>query len=312
MLLRTHVSARLLAPIFVLSLSAVARPQESVRVSKLPEPVVDVKLNDDSMVKLKLCEESVDFQTKFGKLAIPLAEIRKIEFGHRVSDEMGKQIDQAVANLGSPHFRTREEAGMTLLNLRDKAYPALVRATQATDAEVVKRAEEIVEKIKAIVPENKLNLPEFDVIVTDDSRITGKILCQQIKAKSFTFGDVSLKLADTSAITILCALDEKELASAQPDPGSMTGLQREIGKTYLFKVTGSGGGPLWGTDTYTLDSSLAVAAVHMGVLKVGQTGYVRVTILGPMANFTGSTRNGLTSSNYQNYPGAFKIHAKVN
>ena len=77
-------------------------------------------------------------------------------------------------------------------------------------------------------------------------------------------------------------------------------------------MTGSSGGALWGTDIYTLDSSLSVAAVHMGVLKPGQTGYVRVTILGPTANFSGSTRNGLSSSNFQNYPGAYKVHARLN
>ena len=39
----------------------------------------------------------------------------------------------------------------------------------------------------------------IDVIVTDDSRIAGKIMCQQLKAKSFTFGEINLKLADTAA-----------------------------------------------------------------------------------------------------------------
>lgn len=309
---RHHIFCVLLASLVALVLAEQSFTQESIRTSKLPEAFVDVKLNDDSVVKLKICDERLDFQTKFGKLTFPLSEIRKIEFGFRLSDETAKLIDQSIANLGSPNFRTREEAGMTLLNLREKAYPALSRAMQHTDAEVVKRAGELMERIKTIVPDSKLNFPEFDVIVTDDSRITGKIMCQQLKAKSFTFGEINLKLSDTSAITVLHTLDDKEIAMAQPDPGSLTALQGEVGKSYLFKVTGSNGGALWGTDTYTLDSSLAVAAVHSGALKAGQTGYVRVTILGPTANFNGSTRNGLTSSNFQNYPGAFKIHARLN
>jgi hypothetical protein len=53
-----------------------------------------------------------------------------------------------------------------------------------------------------------------------------------------------------------------------------------------------------------------VAAVHAGVLKIGQTGNVKVTILGPMAGFIGSTQNGVTSSPYANYPGAYQIHTK--
>ena len=102
-------------------------------------------------------------------------------------------------------------------------------------------------------------------------------------------------------------LDEKDLAAALPDPGALSALQREVGKTYLFRVTGSAAGTLWGTETYTLDTPLAAAAVHMGLVKAGQPGYVKVTVLGPWATFTGSTRNGLTSSSYQNYPGAYKV-----
>ena len=309
---RTHFAPGLLAPLVMISLSANAWAQESPRAGKVPEASVDVKLSDDSAVKLKLCEDRLELQTKFGRLTVPISEIRKIEFGFRVSEEMAKQIDDAILNLGNPQFRIREEAGQTLLGLREKAYPALTNATRHADAEVVKRATDLMEKIKAIVPEARLNQPELDVIVTDDSRISGRILSRRLRAKSFTFGEISLNLADTSSITVLHTLDEKELAAAQPDPGALTALQGEIGKSYLFKVTGSSGGALWGTDIYTLDSSLSVAAVHMGVLKPGQTGYVRVTILGPTANFSGSTRNGLSSSNFQNYPGAYKVHARLN
>jgi hypothetical protein len=103
--------------------------------------------------------------------------------------------------------------------------------------------------------------------------------------------------------------DKDELVQGLPDPGTLTAYQQpqHIGKTFVFRVTGSASGSLWGTGTYTLDSTLAAAAVHMGVLKVGQTGNVRVTIFGPAAGFIGSTRNGITSSNYATYPGAYQI-----
>ncbi len=66
-------------------------------------------------------------------------------------------------------------------------------------------------------------------------------------------------------------------------------------------------GFVWGTDTYTLDSSLALTAVHAGVLKTGQTGVVRVKILGPQAGFQGSTRNGVTSMPYGFYNGGYEF-----
>ncbi|WP_020474788.1 LCCL domain-containing protein [Zavarzinella formosa] len=308
---RTFSLSRLLIALMLLALPSAVRSEEPARAAKPSDLIVDVKLNDDSVMKLKLAEDRVEILTKYGKLAIPVADIRKIELGHRVTEEMAKQIERAVSDLGSAQFRTREEAGNLLVSFREKSYPAVMKATQSTDAEVAKRAEEIIEKIRAAVPENKLNIPELDLIVTDDSKFSGKILAQQFKVKSATFGDVSLKLADLVSINMGPTVDERDLASALPDPGSLTNLQKDVGKTFLFKVTGALNGSVWGTETYTLDSTLAAAAVHMGIVKVGQTGYVRVTIFGPLQNFVGSTRNGVTTANYQAYPGAYKIHTKA-
>ena len=58
-----------------------------------------------------------------------------------------------------------------------------------------------------------------------------------------------------------------------------------------------------GTDTYTVESPLAVAAVHAGVLKAGQTGVVKVKMMGPQAAFQGSTRNGVTTNGFGPYVG---------
>ncbi len=301
---------RRLAALVVLTLLPAARAEEAAP-GKPPEQAVDVKLSDDSLLKIKLLEPQVEIQIKYGKLTIPFADIRSIAVGHHVTDEMAKQIERAVSDLGSPQFRTREEASNLLVGLKEKAYPALRRAAGGADAEVVKRAEEVMEKIRGLVPEAKLAVPEFDTIVTNDSKFTGKITTQQLKAKSVSLGDMTLKLADLTTLTMGPTVDERELANARPAPASMTELQNEVGKTFLFKVTGAAGSTLWGTEMYTLDSGLATAAVHMGIVKVGETGYVRVTILGPSANFVGETRNGITSNPYQTYPGAYKIHAKV-
>lgn len=77
----------------------------------------------------------------------------------------------------------------------------------------------------------------------------------------------------------------------------------------VFRVTGGqqATGRLWGTDIYTMDSELALAAVHAGVLKPGQTKSLRVRILGPTSNFAGSSRNGLTSQSFNSYPAAFEF-----
>jgi hypothetical protein len=101
---------------------------------------------------------------------------------------------------------------------------------------------------------------------------------------------------------------EPEPKNVLPNPGSLTTLRGHIGKTYFFRVTGAiQGGIIWGTDMYTLDSRLATAAVHAGVLKPGATGIVKVKILDAQPAFQGSTRFGITSNSYPGYPGAYLI-----
>ena len=72
-------------------------------------------------------------------------------------------------------------------------------------------------------------------------------------------------------------------------------------------VIGSNSGSLWGTETYTDDSSLAAAVVHMGIAKANQTVLVKVQILPGQESYTGTTQNGITSSNYSSYSGSYKI-----
>jgi hypothetical protein len=96
-----------------------------------------------------------------------------------------------------------------------------------------------------------------------------------------------------------------------PDPGNLTAYQGQVGLTVDFQVTGAANGPLWGTDVYTTDSSLAMAAVHAGVLRMGETGVVRVLLVAPPPAFQGSTRNGVTSFPWDAYPSAFKVSRPV-
>jgi hypothetical protein len=306
-------ATRLLAVVVALVLVPVSQAQEDPKKPGKPgETVIEVKLIDDSVVKLTLLEGQIEFLTPHGKLTIPVAEIRRVDLGLRIPDDVATQIQAAIADLGSPQFKRREEAMALLLKHREKSYGALKQAAKSADAEVSKRAEELVEKLQSMVPEGRLDLPDHDVIHTELSKIAGRIMTPTLRARSFTFGDLQLKLADTLAMSVNGFKEKDEQVNVLPDPGSLTGYQQpqHIGKSYVFRVTGANAGSLWGTELYTLDSSLAAAAVHMGVLRVGQTGNVRVTILGPSVGFVGSTRNGLTSSNYANYPGAFRIHPK--
>jgi len=83
-----------------------------------------------------------------------------------------------------------------------------------------------------------------------------------------------------------------------PNPGNLVVYNQRFGETMTFTVTGQSKGTVRGTGSYTTDSDLATVAVHAGILKDGETGTVRVTIIGSPAEFTGSTTNGITSESW--------------
>jgi hypothetical protein len=96
---------------------------------------------------------------------------------------------------------------------------------------------------------------------------------------------------------------------ASDAPPNMHGLCDVVGATYYFRVTGATDGQVWGTDTYTRDSMLATAAVHAGLLKPGQTGVLRVTVVPPLESYAGTTRNGVTTTEYGSFPHAWRLSA---
>ncbi len=292
--------------------TAPARPADEPKpaVKPAPEPApLEVRFTDDSTLKLVLKEAHIEVTSPYGKLRVPVAEVRRIEFATRVPEEVAKRIDAAIADLGSEKFDKREAATAELLKLREKAYHALLKASKNKDPEVAKRAEELLDRVRESVPEDRLEPREFDVIHTAHSKISGRIDTAVMKATAWQFGEVQLKLPDLLALRAPGVEDEeKDAVEVLQGPINLTQLQHQVGQTFRFRVTGGvGGGAVYGTDIYTSDSNLSMAAVHAGILKPGQTGVVKVKILPAQAAFGSSNRNGITSYAYGPYPGAYKV-----
>jgi hypothetical protein len=268
---------------------------------------VEVRFTDNSLLKLKLEGERLEFLTPYGKLFIPVSDVHRIEFATRVSPEATKRIQTAIKSLGSSEFRQREAASADLVTLGFVAYPALLEASKDKDLEVVRRAGDLLEKVCNSVPEEERQIRKHDVIQTEDSKICGWIQGTALRATTAQFGNVELKLADLRSLRSLAVPEPEEDNAAASDPGNLVNFQNQVGKTFTFRVTGAINGSIWGTDIYTADSNLASAAVHAGVLKVGQTKNVRVKIVASPQAFQGSSRHGVTTTGYGPYPGAFQV-----
>jgi len=84
-----------------------------------------------------------------------------------------------------------------------------------------------------------------------------------------------------------------------------------IGDQVTTLVTGRTTGPVWGDSVYTLDSDLASAAVHAGLVRPDETKAVRVHVIAPPATFGAAQRNGVASRPWGAYPTAFLLQPVV-
>jgi hypothetical protein len=270
---------------------------------------VEVRFHDGSTLKLAVREEKIELQTAYGKLQIPVAEISRIDFGMRLPKELMEKIQISIDALNSEQPKDREKAEADLLSQREKALPQLTQAVKNQNKELAKRAKEVLEKLREKLPEDIGNVSSQDVVHTEDSKFTGHVLTAEIKVLTTQFGERQLKVADLHSMRSLTLGEpEAELTNVLPDPGTLLAFQGQLGKTFSFRVTGSLNGSVWGTETYTLDSTLAAVAVHMGIVQPGKTGIIRVTLIPSLPAYQGSTRNGVSSANYNIYPaGAYRV-----
>jgi len=93
------------------------------------------------------------------------------------------------------------------------------------------------------------------------------------------------------------------------NPGNMTAYRTGFQTTiFIINVVGSlSGGTVWGTNIYTDDSTISMAAVHAGVLTNGQSGDVYIQMMGPRGNYVGTSRNGVQTHNYGSWPGSYQF-----
>src|SRR5262249_32380763 len=109
-------------------------------------PQVEVQFGDGSLVKLTLLDPKLDIATRYGKLSVPLNEIRRIELGVRYPEGALQKIQDAITRLGDADYKKREAASGELLAFRELAYPHVRRAAAMPgNAEAVKRAKALLE-----------------------------------------------------------------------------------------------------------------------------------------------------------------------
>ena len=156
----------------------------------------EAKFADGSVIQLSLLETTVVVASKYGKLTIPLADVRRIEFGFRFPEGMEAKVNAVADDLGSAEFKARDKASKDILTFGEFALPAVKRAMKSDSPEVSKRAQDAMRKLEETLPKELLELRDYDVLYTADGPIRGTIETAGFKAKTKYFGDTTLKLSD--------------------------------------------------------------------------------------------------------------------
>src|SRR5262249_33239563 len=196
-----------------------------------------------SVVRVTLLAEKIEVDTVYGKLSVPVRDVRRIEFGMRLPEGADKKIETAIKQLASTEYKEREAAVRDLVELGAYAYPALVQAARKGEPEVLKRAQDAIAKIKAKVPAKELRLPEEDKVITPTFTIVGRITASSLRAKTEYFGDVDLSLATLRHLRQLTEMRENEIVvdaakHTQPNGWLDTGITVQNFSTLAIVASG--------------------------------------------------------------------------
>ncbi len=233
-----------------LMVALIATPAMYAQESPSPQPsLAEVRFGDGSVVRMTLKQDDIEVQTKYGKLNIPLSDVRKVEFGLHVPPEMKQEIAKAVKQLGSEVYKERDRASKELVQAGHFAIPSLHRVSKSSDQEVAYRAASIIKQISERVAPELLKLREDDVIHTTEFMVIGKLTSPTLKAYSPHFGEVSLKLSELRTMHVRQRDTKLDLTvdaakhGSTPDQWCETGITVDTGQRLV--VTSSGQVDLW-------------------------------------------------------------------
>jgi len=86
----------------------------------------------------------------------------------------------------------------------------------------------------------------------------------------------------------------------------LRGLNGTVAR-FRCPMAGEDRGPIWGTGTYTDDSSICTAAVHAGVITFRDGGDVAIQVMPGLDKYQGSSRNGVESLDFASWSGSYRF-----
>lgn len=205
----------------------------------------ELRTADDTVMKVTLTEPSLAIATKYGKLTVPAGDVRRLEFGFRYPDGLEAKIEKAVDELGSPEFRTCEDAEQALEAAGRFAIPTLRRATRSENPEVARRAKSTLKTVESKAGADETDLRDYDTIETAEFTIKGRMDLTAMKVRTKYFGETTVKLTDIrsfrsvgSAAGAEFALDAAKYARMNGSEWMATAIEVSAGQQLEVTATG--------------------------------------------------------------------------
>ena len=196
----------------LVAISIRADDPPSARKSVPPVPgTSEVRFADGSTVRMVLTQSEVEIVTRYGKLKVPVADIRRIEIGFRYPDGLQVKLDTAIGKLSGSDVKEREQAAQELEGYGALAYSALKRAAAGTQTDTSTRALAIVRKLEEKFGVEKLKFRDQDVIHATEFVLAGRIESPTLKGRTTYFGEVSVQVSEVRTIRFLGNGGEVEL-----------------------------------------------------------------------------------------------------
>lgn len=94
-----------------------------------------------------------------------------------------------------------------------------------------------------------------------------------------------------------------------PIESAMAKIRSRTKESFAVEVVGAIDGTVHGTGIYSAESPIAVAAVHAGLVKVGEKRTIYVNVLGEQNSFQGAIQNGVQSKDLPGFPFSYSLEA---
>jgi len=177
-------------------------PPSRKKPADAPE-LAEVKMADGSAVRMTLTQSTVEIVTRYGKLEVPVGDIRRIEFGFRYPDGVLPRIEASARQFSSSDAKERDAAVQGLLEYRELSYPTLKRLAGGTDPDLAKRAAEVIRKLEEKVGADKLKVKDLDTIHAAEFTVAGRIETPTLKGRTTYFGEVTVQVSELRTIRFL-------------------------------------------------------------------------------------------------------------